>query len=146
MIPAAVPTKSSSLSVSRPSQRPVTHGCTSWTASEDLFFQWKNLFSVFLSTNLLVRSHSCVPSHIVSRENPCCVSDRPRKHVCCDCKRRDLVFDNCQICSSKSTHCGDGFLRFSIALMGSVDDICRRICQSCPSGRHSFATWSRSNL
>ena len=61
------------------------------TASDDLFPQWKNLFSLFLSTNLLERSHSCVPSHIVSRENPCCVSDRPRKHwVCCHCKRRDL--------------------------------------------------------
>ena len=54
-------------------------GIHSRTASEDLFPQWKNLFSVFLSTNLLVRSHSCVPSHIVPRENPCCVSDRPRK-------------------------------------------------------------------
>ena len=93
---------------------------SSWMASEDLFAQWKNLYFVFLSTNLLVRSHSCVIFHIVSRENPCRVSDRPRKHwcMCCHCKRLDFVFDNCQICSSMSTYCGDGFLRCCIALMG----------------------------
>ena len=49
------------------------------TESEDLLSQWKNLSSVFLSTNLVVRSHSCVPSHIEAHENTCCVSDRPLK-------------------------------------------------------------------
>ena len=67
----------------------------SWTASENSFTQWQDLFPVFLSTNLLVRGHSCVSSHIVSSENPCCASDRPRKHrrVCCHFKRRDFVLE-----------------------------------------------------
>ena len=63
-------------------------GIRSW-ASENLFTQKADFFSVFLSTNLLVRSHSCISSHILSSENPCCVSDRPRKHrrVCCHCQK-----------------------------------------------------------
>ena len=78
----------------------------SWTASENLLTQWQDFFPVFLSTNLLARGHSCVSSHIVSSENPRCVSDRPRQHrrMCCHYKRRDFVFENCQICSGKSTH------------------------------------------
>ena len=32
-------------------------------------------------------------------------------------KRRDFVFENCQICSSKTAHCRDGSLRGSMALM-----------------------------
>ena len=89
------------------------------TASENLFTQWQDLFSVFLSTDLLVRGDSCVSSHIVSSENPCCVSEHPRKHrrVCCHFERRNFVFENCQICSSESTHCGDGSLSCSIELM-----------------------------
>ena len=45
-------------------------------------------FLYSLSTNLLVRGHSCVSSHTVSSENPCCVCDRPRKRwkVCCHFK------------------------------------------------------------
>ena len=91
----------------------------SWTASENLFTQWQDFFSVFPSTNLLVRGHLCVSSHTASSENPCCVSDLPRKHrrVCCHFKRRDFVFENCQICSRESTHCGDCLLSCSIALM-----------------------------
>ena len=125
MTPAAVPFRCSSLSVLRPNQRPVylwlqkLIDTRSKTESEKLFTQWQDLFPVFLSTNLLVRGHSCVSSHIVSSENPCCVPDRPRKHrrVCCRFKRRDFVFENCQICSSESTHCGDCFLSCFIAMM-----------------------------
>ena len=73
----------------------------SWTASENLFTQWQDLLPVFLSTNLLIRGHSCVSSHIVSSENPSCVSARPRKNQRVCCRRRDFVFENCQICSSK---------------------------------------------
>ena len=114
--PAAVPDRNSSLSVSRPNQRPVTHCCRS---------------SLTLAPGR--RARTCSPSgrisflhsvhesssHIVSSENPCCVSDRPRKHrkVCCHFKRRDFIFENCQIYSGKSTHSGDGFLNYSIALM-----------------------------
>ena len=86
----------------------------SCTTSENLFKQWQDFFPVLLSTNLLVWGHSCVSSHIVSSENPRCVSDRPRQ-VCCHFKRQDFVFENCQI--QQATHCGDGFLRGSIALM-----------------------------
>ena len=91
----------------------------SWTASENLFTQWQNLFLVFLSTNLLARSHSCVSSTIVPIENSRCMCDRPRQNrrVCCHFKRRDFVFENCQTCFSNSTHCGDGLLRGSIAPM-----------------------------
>ena len=110
------------------------------TAREDLFPQWKNLFSVFLSTSLLVPSHSCVPCHIVSRENPCCVSDRPRKPLVnvlsmqktgfCLWSLPDMFWQVHVLWRRLSPllHCSD-----------------RRICQSCPSGRHSFATLSSSD-
>ena len=85
----------------------------SWTASENLFTQMQDLLSVFLSTNHLVRGHSCVSSHFVSSENPCCVSDRPRKHrrVCCHFKRLDFCL--CELPRTVETafsaaHCSDG--------------------------------------
>ena len=101
-------------------QKPIDVG--SWTVSENLITEWQDLFPVFLSTNFLVRGHSCVSSHIVSGENPCCVSDRLGKHrrVCCHFKRRDFIFENCQICSSKSTHRGDGFSQRLQCSDGSV--------------------------
>ena len=97
MTPAAAPIRCSSLSVS-------------------LLDRELPVVSVHESSRT---GHSCVSSHTVSSVNPRCVSDRPRKHrrVCCHSKRRDFVFENCQICSSNSTHCGDGFLSGSIALM-----------------------------
>ena len=68
---------------------------SSWTASENFLTQRQDFFSLFLCS-----------SHIVSSENPCSVSDRPRKHwrVCCHLKGRDFVFENCQKCSNESTH------------------------------------------
>ena len=110
----------------------------SWTTSENLFIQWQDFFLVPLSTNLLVRGHSCVSSHVVSSENPRCVSDRPRQHrrMCRHFKRLDFVFENCQMCSSESTQCGDGILRGSIALMALVSvTLSFRTtfsCHSCP--------------
>ena len=130
MTPAAVPIRSSSLSVSRPNQRPVIHGCreklidiSSWTTSENLFTQWQDLFPVRESS----RTGSFVSLFSVPNENPRCVSIRPRQNrrVCCRFKRRDFVFENCQICSGESTHCGDGFLRGSVALMALCGDTCR---------------------
>ena len=37
----------------------------SWTASENLFTQWQDFFSVFPSTNLLIQGHLCVSSHTI---------------------------------------------------------------------------------
>ena len=125
MTPAAVLIKCSSLSVSRPSQRPVTRGCISWltfapgrrarTCSSNgrisfLYF-CPRIFSfgvirVSLLTLYLVRIHAaCLIVHGSIGERVVTV------------KRRDFLFDHCQICSSKSTYRGDGFLCCSIALM-----------------------------
>ena len=54
----------------------------SWATSENLFSKWQDLFPLLLSTNLLVRSQSCVSSHAVSCGNPRCVSDCPRLALC----------------------------------------------------------------
>ena len=61
----------------------------SWT---ELVHPSGRISCLYLSTNLLIRGHSCVSSHIVSSANPSCVSDRPRKNhsVCCRFKRRDF--------------------------------------------------------
>ena len=113
--------------------------CSAGRRARTCSHQWQDFFSAFLSRNLLVRGHSCVSSHIVSSENPCCVSDRPRKHrrVCCHFKKTRLVFENCQICSSES----HALWRLLSQLLHCSDSsACCRISQSCPSGRQSFAT------
>ena len=58
-------------------------------------------------------------------------------------KKRDYFFWNCQICASKTAHCGDHFLP-PLQRWLCVGDTCRFICQSCPSRRHSFASLSSS--
>ena len=46
----------------------------------ELFTQWQDLFAVLLPSHLLVRSHLCVSSDVVSCENQRCVSDCSRQH------------------------------------------------------------------
>ena len=117
--------QNSLLSVSRPRQRPVTHGCISLltfapgrrarTRSPNGRISFlcfcPRIFScgvirVSLLTLYLGRIHAaCLIVHGSIGE--CVVSG----------KDGIFVFHHCQICSSKSTICGDGFLRCSIALM-----------------------------
>ena len=123
---AAVPSRCSLLSVSRPNQRPVTqgYGCRSW-----------------LTLAPGRRTRTCSPSGRISvlyfcpRIFSCGVTRvslltlyRVRTHAAClivhgsigervVTSKNGIVFENCQICSSKTARCGDGLLRGAVALM-----------------------------
>ena len=62
-----------------------------------------------MNTNLLVRCHTCLSSHVVS------------VNVSVTKQRQDFACESCQICARKTALNGDGFLRGAVALMA----VCR---------------------
>ena len=128
--PPAVPTRCSSLSVSRRNQKLVTHGYWSWLtlapgqSSVYLFSRWQDLLPLFLSTNLLVRCHTSQIVHGSIGE--CVVTPKKREFVVE--KLPDMRGQDSALWRrlSPRRRCSDD----------CVGNTWCRICQSCPSRRH----------
>ena len=145
MTPTAVPIKCSSLSVSRPSQRPVTHGCISCltfapgrrartcSPSGRISFLYfcPRIFSygvirVSLLTLYIVRIHAaCLIVHGSIGE--CVVT----------VKYWILSLITARYVQASPRTVETAFSAAPLLWWLCVGDTCRTICQSCPSGRHS---------
>ena len=112
------------------------------TASEDLIPQWKNLFSVFLYGVIRV---SLLTLYLVRIHAACLIVHGSIGECVVTAKDGILSLITARYVLASPRTVETAFSAAPLLCWLCVGDTCRRICQSCPSGRHSFATLSSSN-